>query len=442
MAKKKILIITFSCICVVILAVLGLVLGLNWNKIASWFNGAQVYTYEEIQAATEDAYNKGLKEREALIKQVEDYKSQVDKLLTKVDSVNNEFTDYKNSVNDLLDEERQKGFKNGYNEGYSNGLAEGILYGTNNVPDNSCVVVFNSNIPQGSTSEIIGDMPLTILNSDNNLLPQNTFNLKGYSFTGWNTAADGSGDTYVDLSPLNPSLFDGRNVLGLFAQWSVVSYNCEFLVNSTSYNGLINISSPVEFSITVNYDEIFKMPDFNLETLSINHSCSDFDLNLKVNSFKWVNVATGIEFSINEFVRNLSEGETVKFVANYDLAGEYLVKKEIVLFENGQNVSMTMASGVLFYNLSSLPENASRIAKINCLITSSERYATFNLESANEFVYTDNLDIKYYLDSYNCFRVIQVGAPIGAGPTNLYNENATLTIECVTYDILIKGDKT
>lgn len=74
MAKKKILIIILSIVGVVLLAVAGLLLGLNRNKITSWFNGARVYTYEEVEAATLAAYNKGLKENEAIIKQIEDLK--------------------------------------------------------------------------------------------------------------------------------------------------------------------------------------------------------------------------------------------------------------------------------------------------------------------------------------------------------------------------------
>lgn len=469
MDKKKTLIIVFSCIGVVLLAVFGLLLGLNWNKITSWFNGARVYTYEEIQAATEDAYNKGVKEREALIKQVEDYKIQVDRLLTKVDSLNvdnslkdEEISSLEKEIEALkktitgstltetelteelsyLQNKLNERLKSKWNEGYNKGIADGLLYGVTNVPDNSCVVVFNANIPQNSTSKLVGEMPLKVLSVDKNSLPQNTFTLKGYSFTGWNTAADGSGKAYADLSLVDSSLFVGKNVLGLFAQWSVNSYNCEFVVNAVTYNGLTNISSPVAFNLTANYDEFFNMPSFDINTLSLNHLGSDFDLTLKVNFFKWVNVDTGEEFSINELVRNLTENETVKFVANYDLVGDYTVKNNIVLIENGKNISMTMSYSVLFYNLSVFPQNATRITEINCLTNSSNRQVYFKLSSSNEFSYTDNLNVKYYLDKYNCFRTLQVGGAIGSGPVNLYEEKGTLTIENITYEILIKGVNT
>lgn len=71
MAKKKILIIVFSVLAAVVLAILATLIGLNYKKIEAWFNGARVYTYEEVEAATLAAYNKGLKENEAIIKQIE-----------------------------------------------------------------------------------------------------------------------------------------------------------------------------------------------------------------------------------------------------------------------------------------------------------------------------------------------------------------------------------
>ena len=76
MAKKKILIIVFSVLAAVVLAILATLIGLNYKKIEAWFNGARVYTYEEVEAATLAAYNKGLKENEAIIKQIEDLKKE------------------------------------------------------------------------------------------------------------------------------------------------------------------------------------------------------------------------------------------------------------------------------------------------------------------------------------------------------------------------------
>ena len=47
-------------------------------------------------------------------------------------------------------------------------------------------------------------------------LPKNTFTREGYSFTGWNTAADGTGTSYADEEPVS---FDADTTL--YAQWTV-----------------------------------------------------------------------------------------------------------------------------------------------------------------------------------------------------------------------------
>ena len=47
-------------------------------------------------------------------------------------------------------------------------------------------------------------------------LPKNTFTREGYTFTGWNTAADGTGTTYADEEPVS---FDADTTL--YAQWTV-----------------------------------------------------------------------------------------------------------------------------------------------------------------------------------------------------------------------------
>lgn len=46
-------------------------------------------------------------------------------------------------------------------------------------------------------------------------LPKNTFTREGYTFTGWNTAADGTGAAYADKAPVKFS----ENT-ALYAQWT------------------------------------------------------------------------------------------------------------------------------------------------------------------------------------------------------------------------------
>ncbi len=58
-------------------------------------------------------------------------------------------------------------------------------------------------------------------------LTTNAFTLDGYTFTGWNTVADGSGTSYADEEVNNLSSTDGETVT-LFAQWQANKYTVKF----------------------------------------------------------------------------------------------------------------------------------------------------------------------------------------------------------------------
>ena len=53
-------------------------------------------------------------------------------------------------------------------------------------------------------------------NSENNILPENSFTKEGYTFTGWNTEMDGSGTSYEPGNPLPAGI---TNNMVLYAQW-------------------------------------------------------------------------------------------------------------------------------------------------------------------------------------------------------------------------------
>ena len=54
-------------------------------------------------------------------------------------------------------------------------------------------------------------------------LPQNTFTRDGYSFNGWNTKADGTGESYPDQGTYIAPVSESQNVT-LYAQWKQVFY--------------------------------------------------------------------------------------------------------------------------------------------------------------------------------------------------------------------------
>ena len=74
----------------------------------------------------------------------------------------------------------------------------------------SKVVTFNANGGSGSMAPQVATQPA-------NLTP-NAFSRSGYTFASWNTAADGSGITFV-----NGSLFPFSSNVTLYAQWSITT---------------------------------------------------------------------------------------------------------------------------------------------------------------------------------------------------------------------------
>ena len=74
-------------------------------------------------------------------------------------------------------------------------------------------VIFNANGGAGTMA------PQTIVNGRDNQLAQNAFTRENYLFTGWNTAADGSGATYAD----GASIMNLNEDITLYAQWQLAN---------------------------------------------------------------------------------------------------------------------------------------------------------------------------------------------------------------------------
>ena len=81
-------------------------------------------------------------------------------------------------------------------------------------------VAFNGN---GSTSGSMSSIKIPA--GDSQALPGNTFVRSGYDFTGWNTAANGSGTSYSNGATLTTTTAQAGQTITLYAQWkSQVNY--------------------------------------------------------------------------------------------------------------------------------------------------------------------------------------------------------------------------
>lgn len=85
------------------------------------------------------------------------------------------------------------------------------------------VITFNKNDGSGTTAT------QTVPYGESATLNANSFTRTGYTFTGWNTKADGSGTAYGDGASISPS----SNVT-LYAQWQLNTYSYSFDANGGS----------------------------------------------------------------------------------------------------------------------------------------------------------------------------------------------------------------
>ena len=111
----------------------------------------------------------------------------------------------------------------------------------------SYTIAFNGN---GSTSGSISNMSMTYGVAKN--LPANTFVKIGYTFTGWNTKADGSGTSYTDKVSVN-NLTTSEETVILYAQWTANVLTVNYNVNGGSIDSdKYKLSSNTLYHLTEN----------------------------------------------------------------------------------------------------------------------------------------------------------------------------------------------
>lgn len=74
-------------------------------------------------------------------------------------------------------------------------------------------------------------------------LAKNKFKRKGYVFTGWNTAADGSGKSYANQAAVKNLSAKNNKTITLYAQWERKSYRISYELNG----GIMTTSNPTKY---------------------------------------------------------------------------------------------------------------------------------------------------------------------------------------------------
>ena len=117
--------------------------------------------------------------------------------------------------------------------------------------ENAYNIIFKENVPKNASTTCKGITPgMTLIAYTASVnLEKNNFTLEGYTFTGWNTKADGKGASYVDRQSVSKLSAVNEADVELYAQWSAnkytVSFESEKLTDATVGSMPANI--PVTF---------------------------------------------------------------------------------------------------------------------------------------------------------------------------------------------------
>ncbi|MEF2846463.1 MAG: InlB B-repeat-containing protein, partial [Eggerthellaceae bacterium] len=114
-------------------------------------------------------------------------------------------------------------------------------------------VHFDANAPASASTQIGGTMDDQEMSFDQSArLSWCEYVLPGYTFTGWNTAPDGSGTSYDDLQEVsNLSSKDGDTIT-LYAQWEAQTYTVNLYLDTDEATLLK--------SVEATFDEAFSLP--------------------------------------------------------------------------------------------------------------------------------------------------------------------------------------
>ena len=116
-------------------------------------------------------------------------------------------------------------------------------------------------------------------------LTTNAFTRAGYTFTGWNTSADGQGDAYLNEEQVQNLTSTNNATIILYAQWTVNTYAVTYDYNTTNYD--FDGSNYIDTKYTVDWDRNFKLnstvniPTLNQRYLLFGNYNSNKELNLE-----------------------------------------------------------------------------------------------------------------------------------------------------------------
>lgn len=108
---------------------------------------------------------------------------------------------------------------------------------------NEYTIVFDKNKPKIASHDVNGTMDNMSMTYDKDKkLTKNTYKLTGWTFTGWNTKADGSGTAYKDEASVKNLASENNATVILYAQWRQNTYIVEY---QAKYPDGVNLDSKI-----------------------------------------------------------------------------------------------------------------------------------------------------------------------------------------------------
>ena len=203
---------------------------------------------------------------------------------------------------------------------------------------NKYTVTFNAN--NGTNNSTTQGMPDSIAMK----LNKNTFTKTGYTFTGWNTKADGTGTSYTDEQSVSLS-----NNLTLYAQWEINKYTVTFNANGgtgTMNSQQVSYNTSTKLSKNTFTKDGFKFTGWNTKADGTGTPyTNEQNVSLSNNLTLYAQWSEGDPYVINEYnynednnyVSNIDVNTTVEtYKNNIELLGGYTVEVDSKTIDNKQ----------------------------------------------------------------------------------------------------------
>ena len=196
-------------------------------------------------------------------------------------------------------------------------------------------ITYNKNKPKTASESVTGSTNDSSHTYDTSkVLTSNGYALKGWTFTGWNTAANGSGNSYGDGASVSNLSTKNGDTVTLYAQWKANTYTIKYNSNKPS-GALTNVTGETKSSS---------------HTYDVSKTLTSNGYALKGWTFKGWNTndsGTGTSYENGASVSNLSNtnGATVNLYAKWE-ANKYTVTYNYNNATGGNSV----ANKIVTYN--------------------------------------------------------------------------------------------